>query len=314
MPELLDSDPLTGGKSGTPRTERLIGELAARQHGVVSRAQLVDAGLTAKMLDGRVARGQLLRLHRGVYAVGHKQLRREGHWLAAVLAAGPGAVLSHRTAAALHGIRSTSPVSVDVTARGERTRQPGIHVHLTRTLDSADSTTVDGIPVTTVARTLVDLAHTVARDHLAKALREADRLRLLDVSAIEAARTRTRGRTGPGPAALKHALAELADLATTLTRSPLEDAFLDLLRRAGLPAPRTNAIVAGLEVDAYWPNQSLVAELDGWGSHHTRHAFERDRERDAHLLAAGHRVVRFTHHQLTRRPAHVVEALRRLGL
>jgi very-short-patch-repair endonuclease len=302
-----------GPQIDTVRADQAIAALAARQHGVVSRGQLLEAGLTGNMLKGRVARGRLLRLHRGVYAVGHRQLRREGHWLAAVLAVGPGAVLSHRAAAALHGIRP-SGTRIDVTTTGRAADQRGIRVHHARTLDPTDITTVDGIPVTSVARTLVDLAHTVPRDHLTTALREAERLHLFDLRAIQAARARTRHREGPGDRALKDALAELAALATTHTRSPLEDAFLDLLRRAGLPQPRTNATVEGHEVDAYWPQHRLVAELDGWAYHRTRHAFESDRARDAELQAAGHRVVRFTHHQVTHRSAHVVEALRRLGL
>jgi len=302
-----------GPQIDTVRADRAIAALAARQHGVVSRVQLLDAGLTAKLVRGRIERGRLLRLHRGVYAVGHKQLRREGYWLAAVLAVGPEAMLSHRAAAALHGIRP-SGTRIDVTTTGRAADQPGIRTHHACALDPADVTLVDGIPVTSVARTLVDLAHTVPRDHLAKALRETERLHLFDLRAMQAARARTRHRAGPGDRALKEALAELAALATTLTRSPLEDAFLELLHRAGLPQPRTNAIVEGHQVDAFWPQHNLIAELDGWANHHTRHAFENDRTRDADLQAAGHRVVRFTHNQVTRRQAHVIETLRRLAL
>ena len=287
----------------------MIAALAADQYGVVSRAQLLDAGLTTKLVRGWVERGQLLRLHRGVYAVGHRELKREGHWLAAVLAGGPEAVLSHRSAAALHGFRPAGGTKVDVIAKGAD--QPGIKVHRTRSLDDQDITTRRGIPVTTVARTLVDLAGVVPRDHLYRALREADRLRVLDVQALEASRIRT--RNGPGDRALKEALAELKAMATTLTRSALEDAFLALLERSGLPAPSVNTYIEGMQVDMLWREQRVVVETDGWAFHNTRHAFEEDRTRDAHLTAAGYRVLRFTHRQVLD-GAHVIGTLRRLGM
>ena len=300
-----------GPENVAPRLGAALAELVACQHGVVSRQQLVACGVSESMIRRRVQSGQLLRLHRGVYAVGHRELKREGHWLAAVLAVGPGAVLSHRSAAALHGFRSSGGMRIDVTAKGAD--QPGIRVHRTRSLDARDTTTVREIPVTTVARTLVDFAGTVPRDHLHKALREADRLRLLDVKALEAARARTVGRRGPGHEALREAIEELRALATTLTRSALEDAFLALLRKAGLPKPEVNAHIEGMEVDALWREQRVVAELDGWAHHHPRHAFEKDRIRDATLTGAGYRVVRFTHRQVLD-GAHVLQTLRRLGI
>jgi very-short-patch-repair endonuclease len=293
----------------------VLGDLAARQHGVLARRQLLAAGLSERMVDGRMRAGRLVRLHRGVYAVGHRQLRREGHWLAAVLAIGPGAVLSHREAAALYEIRGSNRPKIDVTTtcRG-RLDAAGITVNRVRTLDSADITVVAGIPVTSVARTLVDLAGVVGPESLAKALNEAERLRLLDVKALQAARARTRGRRGPGHAHLAKALAELEAHGTTLTRSPLEVAFQTLVRQAGLPMPHTNVHIEGHEVDACWPAHNLAVELDGWHFHSSRHAFERDRARDRELTAKGYRVARFTHHEVAHRPGHVVEALRRLGL
>jgi very-short-patch-repair endonuclease len=296
-----------------PTPDAAMRALAGDQYGVVSRMQLLDAGLTRAMVGERVRRGHLIRLHRGVYAVGHRELKREGHWLAAVLAVGPGAVLSHRQAAALHGFRPTGGVRIDVTSTGRAGNQPGIRTHHTRSLDDQDTTIQRGIPVTTVARTLVDLAGVVPHDHLRRALREADRLRLLDVRALEACRVRTIGRRGPGDRALREALAELKAMATTLTRSPLEDAFLALLQRAGLPKPEVNAHIEGMEVDMLWRERRVVAELDGWDAHHTRHAFEMDRTRDATLTAAGYQVVRFTHRHVLD-GGHVTETLRRLGI
>lgn len=295
-------------------TDRVIAALTARQWGVAARAQLLEAGLSTTVVRDRVRAGRLIRLHRGVYAVGHARLRREGHWLAAVLAVGHDAVLSHRDAAGLHGLRPANHVRTDVTT----TRQPraidGIAIHRTRALDAEDLTELSGIPVTTVARTLVDLAGRVPHDHLAKAIKEAERQRTLDLRQVEAAMARTRGRRGPGHRALRAAIAECAAFAHHDTRSPLEDAFLRLLRDRGLPLPATNAHIEGFEVDAVWRAAKLAVELDGWTDHQTRRAFERDRERDAALTAAGWRVVRFTHRQVTGRPDLVAQTLRRLGI
>jgi very-short-patch-repair endonuclease len=280
---------------------------------VVARRQLSSVGVSAKAVEVRLRAGRLIPLHRGVYAVGHRQLRREGYWMAAVLVVGRSAVLSHREAAALHGFRPANRARIDVSTVAKRT-VPGIEVHRVRSLDRADVTTVNGIPVTTVARTLVDLADVVPADHLAKALNEAERMRVFDLRAIQAASARTQGRTGPGPQRLATALQELEAQATTLTRSPLEVAFQALIAQAGLEKPRTNAPINGREVDAYWPDHKLIVELDGWRFHNTRRDFQSDRERDRDLMAAGYRVVRFTHADVAHRPARVIETLRRLGL
>lgn len=281
---------------------------------MVSRDQLLDAGVPPTTIGDRVRSGRLIRLHRGVYAVGHARLRREGRWLAAVLAVGPGAVLSHRDAAGLHGLRPANHPRADVMT----TRQPraieGIAIHRTRSLDAHDITIVSGIPTTTVARTLLDLAGTVPHDHLTRAIREAERQRTFDLRAVQAAMARTRGRTGRGHRALKQAIAECAAFERHHTRSPLEDAFLRLVRSNRLPLPSTNVLVEGFEVDAVWRAQRVAVELDGWTDHQTRRAFEKDRERDAALTAAGWRVVRFTYRQLTRRPDLVISTLRRLGI
>ncbi|HXE43634.1 MAG TPA: type IV toxin-antitoxin system AbiEi family antitoxin domain-containing protein [Conexibacter sp.] len=272
----------------------MVAALAARQHGVVARRQLLDAGLTREMVQRRLENGHLVPLHRGVYAVGHRRLRREGFWLAAVLAAGPGAVLSHREAAALHGLRPSERSSVDVTVAARR-RVPGIHLHSVEHLDAEDTAALDGIPVTTVDRTLVDLAAIVSRDQLRKALEEAERSHRLDVTAIEAVLARTRGRNGRGHQRIRRALQELASTGTTVTRSVLEERFAALLDAHGLPRPSANAWTAGMEVDAVWPTARLAVELDGWDGHKTRAAFQRDRTRSNDLQAAGWTILRFTH-------------------
>lgn len=297
-------------RGGTePTTDDVIQHLATKQWGVVARRQLISAGVTERAIHGRLKRGQLLGLHRGVYAVGHRRLRREGTWLAAVLAV-PDSVLSHRDAAILHGLRPANHRRIDVTATGQARPTAGTAVHRTRVLDVQDITTVSDIPVTTVARTLVDLAGAVRPDHLAKAIREAEHQRKLDVHAIEDVLERTRGRRGAGHATLKQALAEQASLATTLTRSSLEVSFRRLIQSNGLPKPQTNAQLHGYEVDAVWPAAKLVVELDGYAYHRSPPAFQRDRERDVRLQLAGYRVLRFTHDDVTRRPQDVAAAVR----
>jgi very-short-patch-repair endonuclease len=297
----------------------VLRKLAARQHGVVARRQLLAAGLSSKMIERRAAGRQLVRLHAGVYAVGHARLCREGHWLAAVLAVGPQAVLSHRDAAALHGLRRPGDHArweVTTTTRSVSTKT--IRVFNTVGLDASDVTTVQGIPATSIARTLVDLAATVPTQQLHKALNEAERLRLADLSEIEGALHRTRHRNGHGHAAMRAALTRLRELGASHTRSELEDRFLALLDAHALPRPHTNHWLGDMEVDACWPARRLVVELDGWSSHSTRQAFQDDRERSNALQRRGWRLLRFTYADVTRRPertagevAHALAAPRR---
>ena len=257
------------------------------------------------MPEDRVERGQLVKLHRGVYAVGHAHLRPNGYRLAAVLAVGPGAALSHRDAVALHGLRDGGGTRIDVSTPAERRSTERIRVHGRRVLDARDVTTVDGIPVTTVARTLVDLAEVLAHQALVKVCGEAERQRMLDVKRIEEALGRVRGRRGPATAKLRAALADLAAHGATLTRSHLEDRFLALLHAHDLPRPATNAHVAGYEFDAVWHADKLAVELDGWEGHKTRHAFQHDRTKGNAAQAAGYALLRFTHADVMRRPSEV---------
>lgn len=283
-----------------------IARIAADQHGVVTRRQLLDAGITERMIGKRIAVGHLVKLHRGVYAVGHTHLRIEGFWLAAVLAVGDRAALSHRDAAGLHGLRPSNRTRIDVSTTNERKPTAKIHVHGRRLLAARDVTNVQGIPVTTVARTLVDLAEVVAGDALRKALSEAERQGTLDVTGIEAAIGRLRGRRGASIAKLRSALADLKHHGTQLTRSRLEDRLLPLLDAHDLPRPATNAYVEGYEGDAVWRRERLVVELDGWDTHKTRRAFQHDRTKANTLTNAGWTVLRFTHDDLVRRPEVVV--------
>ena len=251
-------------------------------------------------------------MHRGVYAVGHRALAPHARWLAAVLACGPDAVLSHRSAAALWDLRPTARAPVDVIAPRSRHRRPGIDLHLSRCLEPEHRTEHKRIPCTTVARTLVDLASVLDTTGIERAWRRAGMLALLDVHAVQDALSNGHGRRGT--ATVRTLLAESGP--DHVTRSELEERFLALCRNAPLPLPEVNARVTAngttYEVDFLWRARGLVAETDGWGPHRTRDAFESDRRRDADLLVAGLRVVRFTWHLVTEEAHTVAATLRAL--
>ena len=287
----------------TAQADQTIATLAGRQYGVVARRQLLAAGLTSTMLHRRLGTGRLVQLDRGVYAVGHRRLTREGFWLAAVLAVGPGAVLSHRHAAALHGFGPLSAARIDVSTTADRRGQGSIRVHGRTVLTAEDLATVRGIPVTSVARSLVDLAARLPQHRLEKLVSESERQGSFDLRSVERAMRRTRGRHGPGHAAIKRAIATVAQHGPTLTRSELEDRFLALLDAHGLPRPRFNAPVGPYEVDALWTTDRLAVELDGYAHHGSRKAFQDDRTKANDLVAAGYQVVRFTYDDVTIRAA-----------
>jgi predicted transcriptional regulator of viral defense system len=267
-----------------------IAVLAAAQHGVVSGQQLRAAGFSTSAVGRRVSSGRLHHVHRGVYAVGWARLLPRGRWWAAVLACGDGAVLSHASAAAAWELIGAGSATAHVTVpTGNERRVAGVRVHRAASLTPDDTTTLDGLPVTTLERTLLDLATTLAPDRLARVVEQAEAMRRLDHRRLAAP-----GR--PGNARLRAALAEPA----TVTRSVLEDRFLALLDRHGLPRPLVNARVGPYEVDFLWPEQRLIVETDGWRHHGTRRAFREDRRRDRDLVAAGHRVIRLTHEDVTR--------------
>lgn len=288
----------------------VIGRAAERQYGVVARRQLLAAGLSPKAVEHRLRAGRLIVLHRGVYAVGHRRLTRDGHWLAAVLSAGAGAVLSHRDAAALHGLGHWRVSAIEVTTAADVRSTAAVRVRARRLLGAEDVTTVAGIPVTSVARTLVDLAEVVNRERLAEALTAAERAHTLDLRAVHAARARVLHRHGRGDARLRAVLAEYERRGAQLTREELERRLRRLVRVHRLGRPRLNAWIEGLEVDAYWPDARLVVETDGWEWHRDRASFERDREKTNRLQLAGYVVLRFTHRAVVDRPAEVAAAIR----
>ncbi|MGH2886174.1 MAG: type IV toxin-antitoxin system AbiEi family antitoxin domain-containing protein [Solirubrobacteraceae bacterium] len=289
--------------------DRLIGALAERQHGVVAIWQLMALGLGPDAIQYRVNIGRLHRIHRGVYAVGHRKLTRQGHRMAAVLAYGPDAVLSHRSAAAHWGIGQAS-YRFDVTTPSSRRSRKKIRAHASR-LDPEDRDVHDGSPVTSVARTILDLAAQHSKDQLTHLVEEADRKHLLDLNALDRAMAR-RPRTA-GTKRLKAVLA--AYRGPTDTRSRLERGFRRLIAKAGLPEPQFNVVVAGLTVDVYWPQWKLVVEIDSEQYHANPSAFETDRIRDATLQKHDIRVLRVTGDRLDNDPEAVladVLALRRL--
>lgn len=295
-----------GGNRAPGSTDRAIASLAGRQYGIVARRQLLQAGLSGRAIECRAEAGRLHRLHYGVYAVGHQRLPRRGWWLAAVLTFEPGALLSHRSAAALWGLMRSGRGPIEVSVQRARPRQ-GILIHQTR-LHRADRAVVDGIPVTSVARTLFDLAEIVDEQQLERALEEADRLRLLRMPELEAVWARSQGRRALRP------IRRLIDEAQAPgeTRSPLEDRVLGLCREFDLPLPVTNVEVLGHGVDALWPSERLVVEADGYAYHRHRAAFERDRLRDAAMQAEGYRVLRVTHRRLVQERHAVAKEIRRL--
>jgi Protein of unknown function (DUF559) len=223
-----------------------------------------------------------------------------------VLACGAGAVLSHAAAAAHWGLRPSSATLIDVTVTGgRRARRPGIRVHRRASLDAGEATMDGGVPVTTPARTLLDLGATLPRRSVERALDQAEVLRLFDLDALHAVAARHAGRPG---APLLAALLREHSAGSTWTRSELEEAFLALCDRAALPRPAVNGRVCGYEADFAWAD--LVVEVDGFAFHRTRRAFKRDRARDARLAAAGVRTLRFTARQIEQRPLEVLAALR----
>lgn len=239
-----------------------IARIARRQHGIVTTAQLIGVGLTKAAVSQRAGRGRLHRLHQGVYAVGHHALSDEARWMAAVLACGKGAVLSHGAAAAHWGpLRPLgAPLSTDALQR-----RPAAVV-----------TVRDRIPVTTVARTLVDIRVTLAPYLVRRAIREAEFLGL-----------------------------GLGEIKTDRTRSELERYFLRLRRRYELPLPEVNVLIDGMTVDFLWPEARLVVETDSYATHGGTVAFENDRERDLRLRRLGYSVHHFSEQQLESGPAAV---------
>jgi very-short-patch-repair endonuclease len=286
-----------------------VAELAQRQHGVVARWQLVGRGLERGWIEQQLQVGWFHRVFRGVYAVGHPAIGRNGRAMAAVLAYGPDAYLSHRWAARHLGLLDHAPSLIDVVVMGNHRPQRGIRIHRVKQLNEREHTIHNAIPITTVPRTLLDLAAIATKQQLRHAANEAARNDWLDKRAIDQLIDRHRGRKGM---TAFRAVIDAVHPQTSRTRSDLEAAFLNLCRRHRLPEPIMNTEVEGFLVDAHFPGTQLIVELDFWDYHRTRMEFARDRMRDAALSAQGYEVCRAPDEWLDRDPAGLAETLRRL--
>lgn len=282
--------------TGSVPPGRILARIATRQHGVISRAQIFALGLGPAFIHDGLASGRLHQLHLGVYAVGHERLTQQSHWLAAVLACGGPSLLSHRSAAALWRIAFLELGRVDVLIPGRGSRfRPGVAMRRTRNLPATDRTEIDGIPVTTLNRTLLDLAAIATESQLRKAVAEADRQELLDVPSLTALCVSRPGRRGTG--ALGRVAREQRG-PISATRSPPETDFLAVCIRRDFPTPAVNVPLAGYEADFLWPAARLVVEIDSRGYHRSWAEQERDRAKDAAFQEAGHNVLRYSQETL----------------
>ncbi len=289
---------------------RALARLAGQQRGVVARHQLIEMGFGRRAIDGLSARGRLHAVHRGVYLVGHRVAPPDAREMAALLATGPGSALSHGTAAARQGLVAAGRGPIDVTVAGRTpAARPGLRVHRTQRLDAQEIRIHDGLPCTSAARTLLDIAPRLDERALRWAVEEGRLRSLLTADDLRAVLARHPGRRG---VALLRLVVEDLTGAPAVTRSEAERRLLDLIRSAGLPVPRANVTVGRWSVDLHWPAQRLVVEVDGFAYHGGRAAFERDRRKDADLQAAGLRVARLSWRQITREPLVVTALLARL--
>jgi very-short-patch-repair endonuclease len=286
--------------------ERELARIASAAHGVVTRDALLEAGVTRAEIESRVRSGALIREHLGVYRVGHRAPNREARYLAAVLACGHGAALSGVSAAHLLGLVDGAEPLPEVTTPVER-RVSGVTTRRARGgLHPGDMTTVRGIPVTSAARTLVDLARLLDAEKLARACHEAGIRHGTTPRQVEAVLSR-RPRS-PGAGMLRAILR--GDVRVTL--SVLERRFLERLTAAGLPLPQTNRLAGGRRVDCRWPEQRLTVELDGYRYHGSRHAWEQDRRREREARARGDEFRRYTYGDVVEDPRQMLAELRAL--
>jgi hypothetical protein len=284
--------------------EQLISDLASVQHGVVARRQLLDGGLSVGQIRSRLSHGMLMPVHSGVYAVGHLALTSRSRWMAAVLAGGDQAYLSHLSAANLWRIGNFAG-PVEILRPANRAPIPRLKTHRTRSLQDHEKTVVDGIPVTSVARTLVDLASVVPAKTLDDCISAARRRRLLNWIEIRAILERAPNRKGT--AGLKQSLL-IFERSRTITRSELETRFLRLCDEADLPMPEVDVPLGNRVLDFLWRSERVIVEVDGFGFHH--HRFNEDRIRDLDHLVAGYRTVRVTYSMIETDRAGLIESLR----
>jgi very-short-patch-repair endonuclease len=281
-----------------------LAELAEKQHGVVSIRQLLGPlGYSQSAVQRAAAGGRLHRLHRGVYAVGYSCVSRTGMCLAAVLAGGPGALLSHASAAWLWEISKRSPAPFEVIGPQPRRPRPPIRLHHARHLTAEDRYVIDNVPVTALPRTYLDFAAMASRRNLERALDSGEQRGVFDLGPIEAVLARNVGH--PGAGRLRGALGIYRP--SNVIRSELERRFLERVRGAGLPEPSTNITIGGYELDVFWSRERFVVELDVYETHGTHAAFENDRLRQEDLLLLGIAMTRVTGPRFDREPTQVIE-------
>ncbi len=290
------------------RSHRELAELAERQYGIVTFRQLRQLGFSKGAIGRASLAGRLHRVHQGVYAVGHAGVSRRGRCLAAVLACGKGAVLSHAAAAWLWGLAPKLVVTIDVTVPSRGGRHRGIALHHSSTLIAAEHGRLAGIPVTAVPRTMLDIAATGSTREVNDAVERAERRGLLDLGAVDALLDRHRGDRGT--ARLRRATEIYRDPVFSRARS--ERLFLAMVENAGLSRPALNTWVGQFEIDAYWESERFAVEVDGWEAHRTRRAFEDDHLRWEEMKLAGIDVVPISARRIERRPHEVGHHLRLL--
>jgi very-short-patch-repair endonuclease len=304
MKPTIDISPAIRGLCLRRGIDAAIAAVAGLQHGVITRAQLMDLGLSTSAIDRRISAGRLHVLHPGVYAVGDRALPTLGRLAAAVYACGDATVAGRRSAAALHGLRVHNGIP-EVIARPGTRKHEGIGITRTR-LEPDEITIVEGIPCTTVARTLLDLGDETL-------VRQAEFLRVFDLA--EVSRLLERYPRRRGTARLRRVIRRVAD-SERRTRSEMEERFHALVLDANLPTPEANGTVAlgeiTIEADAVWRDAKVIVELDGRQAHLTGSAFETDRERDRAAALAGWVVIRITWRQLTEQPRRLMADLREL--
>lgn len=289
------------------RSHLELAALAERQHGVVSRRQLLRLGFSGSAIGRLADAHRMHRVHRGVYRTGHQPLSDHGRCMAALLACGASAVLSHGSAAWLWGLLPRCPLEPAVTTTGRRVRRAGLRSHAA-TLTPMERETIDRIPVTSLPRTLLDLAATDTPWRLRQAIERTERLGRLDLIGIDLVLSLHRHERGTKR--LELALDLYRDPAFVRARS--ERLFLAIVKQAGVRRPAMNTFVAGHEIDAYWEEERFAVEIDGWSAHRTRAAFESDPLRQENLKLAGIDSVRITARRLEREPRAVGKRLVKL--
>jgi very-short-patch-repair endonuclease len=267
--------------------EAKLAELAGNSHGVVTRAELLRAGVTPEEIRTRLAHGALIGIYRGVFRVGHAAPSLEARYMAAVKACGEGALLAGRAAAHLLHLLRRSPSLPEVLTTHHR-RPTGVNVHRCRSINRHDATHWHGVPVTTVPRTLVDLAVVLDPPDLARAFHEASVKHRVKPAAVEGVLARRHNWTGARD--LRRVI--WGDEPVSLSK--LESSFIAVVHRARLPLPETNQLADSQYVDCRWPAHRVTVELDGYRYHSTRHAWEQDRERERKARVRGDEFRRYT--------------------